>query len=69
LVKETGVCGENYRPAASIWQTLSQYVVSSIHSWHLSSNQKWKQMTKFVYLRYNKLKFCNVFFSFKESQN
>ena len=29
LVEETGVPGENYRPAASHWQTLSHIVVSS----------------------------------------
>jgi len=28
LVKDTGVTGENHRPAASHRQTLSQYVVS-----------------------------------------
>jgi len=30
LVKETGVPGENKRPATSRWQTLSHNVVSSI---------------------------------------
>ena len=29
LVEETGVLGENQRPAASHWQTLSHNVVSS----------------------------------------
>jgi len=29
LVEETGVSGENHRPAASHWQTLSHNVVSS----------------------------------------
>ena len=29
LVEETGVFGENHRPAASLWQTLSHNVVSS----------------------------------------
>jgi len=29
LVEETGVFGENHRPVASHWQTLSQNVVSS----------------------------------------
>jgi len=29
LVEETGVPGENYRPAASHWQTLSHNAVSS----------------------------------------
>jgi hypothetical protein len=29
LVEETGVPGENHRPAASHWQTLSHNVVSS----------------------------------------
>jgi len=29
LVEEIGVPGENHRPAASHWQTLSHYVVSS----------------------------------------
>jgi hypothetical protein len=29
LVEETGVLGENHRPAASHWQTLSHNVVSS----------------------------------------
>ena len=30
MVEETGVRGENHRPAASHWQTLSHNVVSSI---------------------------------------
>ena len=29
LVEETGIPGENHRPTASHWQTLSHYVVSS----------------------------------------
>jgi hypothetical protein len=29
LVEETGVPGENHRPVASLWQTLSHTVVSS----------------------------------------
>ena len=29
LVQETGVSGENHRPVASHWQTLSHNVVSS----------------------------------------
>ena len=29
LVEETGIPGENHRPAASHWQTLSHNVVSS----------------------------------------
>jgi hypothetical protein len=29
LVRETGVLGENYQPAASHWQTLSHNVVSN----------------------------------------
>ena len=35
LVKETGVPGENHRPAASHWQTFSHNVVSSTpgHEW------------------------------------
>ena len=32
LVEETGIPGENHRPAASHWQTLSQNVVSSTPS-------------------------------------
>ena len=32
LVEETGVPGENHRPVASHWQTLSHNVVSSAHS-------------------------------------
>ena len=31
LVEETGECGENHRPVASHWQTLSHNVVSSSH--------------------------------------
>jgi hypothetical protein len=34
LVEETRIPGENHRPAASHWQTLSHDVVSSRH--HLS---------------------------------
>jgi len=36
LVKETGVPGENPRPAASHWQTLSHNVVSSAHRYELN---------------------------------
>jgi len=31
LVEENGVPGGDHRPAASHWQTLSHYVVSSTH--------------------------------------
>jgi hypothetical protein len=31
LVEEAGEPGENHRPAASLWQTLSHNVVSSTH--------------------------------------
>ena len=33
MVEETGVSGENHRPAASHWQTLSHNVVSSTPTW------------------------------------
>jgi hypothetical protein len=34
LVEETGVPGENHRPAASHWQTISHNVISRVHiSW------------------------------------
>ena len=36
LVEETGVPGENHRPAASHFQTLLRNIVSSTH--HLSGN-------------------------------
>jgi hypothetical protein len=32
LVEETGEAGENHRPEASQWQTLSHNVVSRTHS-------------------------------------
>ena len=35
---ETGVSGENHRPAASRWQTLSHNVVSNIHRLERDSN-------------------------------
>jgi len=38
LVGETGVTGENYRPVASHWQTLSHNVVSSTSRHERSSN-------------------------------
>jgi len=38
LVGETGVPGENYRPVASHWQTLSQNVVSSTPRHERDSN-------------------------------
>jgi hypothetical protein len=40
LVEETGVPGQNYRPAASQWQPLSHKVVSSTprHEWDSNSN-------------------------------
>jgi len=39
LVEETGVPGENHRPAASHWQTLSHIFVSSTprHEWDSNS--------------------------------
>ena len=39
LVEETGVSGENHRPVASHWQTLSHNVVSSTprHEWGSNS--------------------------------
>jgi hypothetical protein len=33
LVEETAVPGENHRPAASYWQTLSHSVVSRMKKW------------------------------------
>jgi hypothetical protein len=38
-VEETGVPGENHRPAASHWKTLSYKVVSSTphHEWDFNS--------------------------------
>jgi hypothetical protein len=41
LVEETGGPRENHRPAASHWQTLSLYVVSSTpcHEWDLNSQR------------------------------
>jgi len=46
LVDETGVPGENYRPAASHWQTLSHNIVSSaepegIRTHNVSGNRHW----------------------------
>jgi hypothetical protein len=40
LLEETGVSGENHRPAASHYQTLSHNVVSSTycHAWGLTHN-------------------------------
>jgi len=38
LVKETGVPGENPRPVANDWQTLSHNVVSSIPRHERGSN-------------------------------
>jgi len=31
LMEEPGVAGENHRPVASQWQTLSHHVISSTH--------------------------------------
>jgi hypothetical protein len=41
LVEETGVPGENQRPAAGHWQTLSHNVVLSIpcHEWNSNSQR------------------------------
>jgi hypothetical protein len=47
MVEETGVPGENHRPAASQWQTLSHNVVSStshlsgIRTHNFSGNRHW----------------------------
>ena len=47
LVEETGVPGENYRPAASHWQTLSHNVVSSgIRTHNVSGDRHWKYLFK-----------------------
>ena len=44
LVEETGVPGENHRPAASHWQTLSNIVVSSrIRTHNVTFIHKFKQ--------------------------
>jgi len=40
LMEETGVHGENNRPIASHWQTLSHNVVSSTHRHELDSNSQ-----------------------------
>jgi len=40
LVKETGIPGENHRPVASHWQTLSHYVVSSTSRHERGSNSQ-----------------------------
>jgi len=42
-VEETGVPGENYRPDASHWETLSHNVVSSTpcHEWDSNSQHYW----------------------------
>ena len=40
LVEETGVTGENHRPDASQWQTLSQNVVSSTPRHKRGSNSQ-----------------------------
>jgi hypothetical protein len=41
LVEEIGVSGENHRPVASHWQTLSRYVVSSTANGVKTHNIKW----------------------------
>ena len=47
LVEETGVPGENHRPVASYWQTLSHNIVSSTHrlsgirTHNVSGNMDW----------------------------
>jgi len=40
LVEETGVPGENHRPVASHWQTLSHNVVSSTPRYERGSNSQ-----------------------------
>jgi len=40
LVEDTGVPGENHRPATSHWQTLSHYVVSSTPCHEQGSNSQ-----------------------------
>ena len=42
LVEETGVLGENHRPAESHWQTLSHNVVSSTPRHQRGSNSQWQ---------------------------
>jgi hypothetical protein len=42
LVEETGVLGENYRSAASNWETLSYNVISSTPHHERDSNSQLK---------------------------
>ena len=43
LVEETGVPGENYRPVASEWQTISHNVLSSTPRLGFEGKQLWSQ--------------------------
>ena len=42
LIEETGVPGENHRPVASLWQTLSHNVVSNTPRHERDSNSQLK---------------------------
>ena len=65
LVKETGVPGENHRPAASHWQTLSHNVVSSTPRHERDSNSHiWFVMGTDCKSNYHMLTTTTVFLHF-----
>jgi len=55
LLEETGVPGENHRPVASHWQTLSHNVVSSTLYHERDSNSKlsgdWHWLHRWMYIQ------------------
>jgi len=67
LVEEIGVPGENHRPVASHWQTLSYNVVSSTPRHELGSNSHPKNQRSYLdYMGSGEAVKADILFNWKE---